>query len=956
MSKKSKKKLKKQERKALATAPKLAKSSRKIAKKPAARSSKPSAERNGASPAKAKKGKLVYFFGDGRGDGDGKMKALLGGKGANLAEMTRIGLPVPPGFTITTEVCTSFNAHGKTLPKEIDAQINDAITRIEKILGKGFGSVSNPLVFAVRSGARDSMPGMMDTILNLGLNDETVQGLIATSGNERFAYDCYRRFVQMYGDVVMGVQKRAGEYHEPFEVVIEQLKNEKFPGRKDVSDTELDAAALKDMVARFKKLVLERTGREFPSNPNEQLRGAIGAVFGSWMNERATIYRQKYNIPTEWGTAVNVQAMVFGNTGNESCSGVAFTRDPATGEKVFYGEYLINAQGEDVVAGVRTPDPVASLQEKMPKAYRELEDVRATLERHFHEMQDFEFTVENGKLFMLQTRNGKRTGVAAVRIACEMVKEKLITWQDAVARVPADQLSQLLTPIFDRKAIKHAEVIATGLPAGPGAASGRIYFDANECEAEAVKGKVLLVREETSPEDIRGMLAAEGILTARGGVSSHAALVARQMGKVCVCGASALHIDYHEGTLTVKGKVFRKGDFLSIDGTSGDVFAGEVKTAPSEIVQVLVDKTLDGKDSATYGNFAQLMSWADKLRKLQIRTNADQPDQVANAVAFGAQGVGLCRTEHMFFEGDRIDAVREMILATTQEARQTAVNKLLPYQKDDFAGIFRSLNGLPATIRFLDPPLHEFLPHTTEQQTELAHKLGVSTETVARRVAELHEFNPMLGHRGCRLGIVYPEISAMQARAIFEAAIAVQKEGIKVKPEIMIPLVGYPKEFELQAQLVRDVATQVSKEHNVRLNYLVGTMIEIPRACVVADEIAKSAEFFSFGTNDLTQTTLGMSRDDSGSFLPAYQGLEIIKQNPFATVDMIGVGGLMKMAIERGRKTRPDIKLGICGEHGGDPASVKFCHDIGLTYVSCSPFRVPIARLAAAQAALAASA
>ena len=953
MSKKSKKKLKKKERKTLATAPKLSKSSRKIAKKTASRA-KPSAERNGTgSAAKAKKGKLVYFFGDGRGDGDGKMKALLGGKGANLAEMTRIGLPVPPGFTITTEVCTWFNAHGRSLPKEIDAQIEDAITRIEKILGKGFGSVSNPLLFAVRSGARDSMPGMMDTILNLGLNDETVQGLITASGNERFAYDCYRRFVQMYGDVVMGVQKRAGEHHEPFEVVIEQVKNEKFPGRKDVPDTELDAAALKEMVVRFKKLVQERTGREFPSNPNEQLRGAIGAVFGSWMNERACIYRQKYNIPTEWGTAVNVQSMVFGNTGTDSCSGVAFTRDPATGEKVFYGEYLINAQGEDVVAGVRTPDPVASLQEKMPKAYRELEDVRATLERHFHEMQDFEFTVENGKLFMLQTRNGKRTGVAAVRIACEMVKEKLITWQDAVSRVPADQLSQLLTPIFDRKAIKNAEVIATGLPAGPGAASGRIYFDANEAEAESAKGKVLLVREETSPEDIRGMLAAEGILTARGGVSSHAALVARQMGKVCVCGASALHIDYHEGTLTVKGKVFRKGDFLSIDGTSGDVYAGEVKTAPSEIVQVLIEKTLDGKESATYANFAQLMGWADKLRKLQIRTNADQPDQVANAIAFGAQGVGLCRTEHMFFEGDRIDAVREMILATTQEARQTAVNKLLPYQKKDFAGIFRSLNGLPATIRFLDPPLHEFLPHTSDQQAELAQKLGVSAETVARRVADLHEFNPMLGHRGCRLGIVYPEISAMQARAIFEAAIEVQKEGIKVKPEIMIPLVGYPKELELQVALVRGVAAEVSKEKGVRLNYLVGTMIEIPRACVVADEIAKEAEFFSFGTNDLTQTTLGMSRDDSGSFLPAYQGLEIIKQNPFATVDMVGVGGLMKMAIERGRKTRPDIKLGICGEHGGDPASVKFCHDIGLTYVSCSPFRVPIARLAAAQAALA---
>jgi pyruvate,orthophosphate dikinase len=956
MSKKSKKKLKKKERLSLLKLAAKGRDSKKAAKKLAKVSAaRAASERNGHSAAKAKKGKLVYSFGDGKGDGDGKMKALLGGKGANLAEMTRIGLPVPPGFTITTEVCTWFNAHGKALPKELEGQVDEAIKRIEKSLGKGFGSLANPLLFAVRSGARDSMPGMMDTILNLGLNDETVQGLIAASGNERFSYDCYRRFIQMYGDVVMGVQKRADEHHEPFEVVIEGLKKDLFPNRplKEISDTEIDAAGLKELVARFKKLVHDRTGKDFPSNPHEQLKGAIGAVFGSWMNERAIVYRQKYNIPTEWGTAVNVQAMVFGNTGNESCSGVAFTRDPATGEKVFYGEYLINAQGEDVVAGVRTPDPVATLQEKMPKAHRELEDVRTALEKHFREMQDFEFTVENGKLFMLQTRNGKRTGVAAVRIAAEMVKEKLITWQEAVARVPADQLSQLLTPIFDRQAIKHAEKIASGLPAGPGAATGRIYFNANEAEAEATKGKVLLVREETSPEDIRGMLAAEGILTARGGVSSHAALVARQMGKVCVCGASALHIDYHEGTLTVGGKVFHKGDFLSIDGTSGEVFAGEVKTAPSEIVQVLLEKTLEAKDSPTYQNFAQLMAWADKLRKLQIRTNADQPDQVANAVAFGAQGVGLCRTEHMFFEGDRIDVVREMILATTKEAREAAVAKLLPFQRSDFAGIFRSLNGLPATIRFLDPPLHEFLPQTPEQQAELAGKLGVSTETVARRVADLHEFNPMLGHRGCRLGIVYPEISAMQARAIFEAAIEVQKEGIKVRPEIMIPLVGFPKELELQAKVVRDVAAQVIKEKGARLSYLVGTMIEIPRACLVADEIAKEAEFFSFGTNDLTQTTLGMSRDDSGSFLPSYQNLEILKQNPFATVDVTGVGGLMKIAIEKGRKTRPDIKLGICGEHGGDPASVKFCHDIGLTYVSCSPFRVPIARLAAAQAALA---
>ncbi len=919
MSKKSKKKLKKKEQKARKSVLKSAPNSRKGTKATKKAAIKLEPARNGHAEAKAKKGKLVYYFGDGRSDGDGKMKALLGGKGANLAEMTRIGLPVPPGFTITTEVCTHFNAHGKSLPKEIDAQIEDAILRIEKSLGKGFGSLTNPLLFAVRSGARDSMPGMMDTILNLGLNDETVQGLISASQNERFAYDCYRRFIQMYGDVVMGVQKRADEHHEPFEVVIDTLKKDIWPDRKGVSDTELDASSLKELVNRFKKLVHDRTGKSFPTDPREQLRGAVGAVFGSWMNERAIIYRNKYNIPTEWGTAVNVQSMVFGNTGDKSCSGVAFTRDPATGEHVFYGEFLINAQGEDVVAGVRTPDPVAALQAKMPKAHKELEDVRATLEKHFREMQDFEFTVENGKLFMLQTRNGKRTGVAAVRIAVEMVKEKLITWQEAVARVPADQLSQLLTPIFDRQAIKNAEKIANGLPAGPGAATGRIYFNANEAEAESAKGPVLLVREETSPEDIRGMLAAEGILTARGGVSSHAALVARQMGKVCVCGASALHIDYHANTLTVGNRTFQKGEFLSIDGSSGDVYAGELKTAPSEIVQVLVEKTLDAKESATYGQYAQLMGWADKLRRLQIRTNADQPDQVANAVAFGAQGVGLCRTEHMFFEGDRIDAVREMILSDNEEGRKKAVAKLLPYQKGDFAGIFRSLNGLPATIRLLDPPLHEFLPNTQAQQAELAAKLGVPVDKVTRRVSELHEFNPMLGLRGCRLGILFPEITGMQVRAIFEAAIEVQKEGIKVKPEIMIPLVGFAKELELQVALVRQIAAEVSKEHNTRLNYLVGTMIELPRACVVADEIAKEAEFFSFGTNDLTQTALGMSRDDSGSFLPAYQGLEILKQNPFATIDKNGVGGLMKLGIAGGRKTRPDIKLGICGEHGGDP-------------------------------------
>lgn len=897
--------------------------------------------------------KYVYSFGDGQADGHGKMKELLGGKGANLAEMTRIGLPVPPGYTITTEVCTYYYENHRSYPAELKLQLEKAVTRMEKLLGKQFGSVENPLLVAVRSGARDSMPGMMDTILNLGLNDETVLGLIAKTGNERFAYDCYRRFIQMYGDVVMGVQKREGEDHDPFEAVIDELKSHLFSGRHDVADTELNVAALKELVKRFKKLVKERTGKAFPNSPWEQLLGAIGAVFGSWHNERAFIYRRKYNIPDEWGTAVNVQAMVFGNMGDASCSGVAFTRDPASGAKVFYGEYLINAQGEDVVAGVRTPDPVATLQVKMPRAHRELEDVRKTLETHFREMQDFEFTVEEGKLFMLQTRNGKRTGLASVKIAVDMVKEKLITWEEAISRVPADSLSHLLSPIFDLKARKNAKAIATGLPAGPGAATGKIVFNANEAEAMAQKGdRVLLVRIETSPEDIRGMLAAEGILTARGGVSSHAALVARQMGKVCVCGASDLRIDYQKQTLTVGDQIFKKGEFFSIDGTSGEIFVGELPTAASEVVQVLVEKTLKPQDAPTYQYFAQLMKWADKARVLRVRTNADAPDQVANAVAFGAEGIGLCRTEHMFFEGDRIDSVREMILADSKEARETALKKLLPFQRNDFIGIFKTLEGLPATIRLLDPPLHEFLPHDHAQQAALANKLSISVERIAKRVHELHEFNPMLGHRGCRLGVVFPEISEMQARAIFEAAAEVQKKGIKVRPEIMIPLVGFPKELKLQLAVVHQTAQAVQKEKKVKLNYSVGTMIEIPRACVVADKIAEDAEFFSFGTNDLTQTALGMSRDDSGSFLPHYQREEIVKSNPFASIDIEGVGELIKIAIKQGRLTRPDIKLGICGEHGGDPASIKFCHRAGLNYVSCSPYRVPVARLAAAQAAL----
>ena len=881
------------------------------------------------------------------------MKPLLGGKGANLAEMTRIKLPVPPGFTITTDVCTYYYANKRTYPKELQSQMEAGVVNMEKILGKKFGDLQKPLLVAVRSGARDSMPGMMDTILNLGLNDQTVLALEKASGNPRFAWDCYRRFIQMYGDVVLGVQTAPGEDHEPFEMVIEGLKKDLFPGEENVEDTRIDAAGLKVLVDRFKALVKERTGKAFPTDPWDQLRGAVGAVFGSWMNDRAMVYRRKYGIPQEWGTAVNVQAMVFGNTGESSGSGVAFTRDPASGEKVFYGEFLMNAQGEDVVAGVRTPEPVAKLKKVMPKAYAELELVRATLERHFKDMQDFEFTLEEGKLFMLQTRNGKRTGLAAVRIAVEMVQEKLIDWKTAIRRVPAEQLDQLLAPVFDRDAIKSAKVMAKGLPAGPGAATGRIYFNAERAVEIAGKGeKVLLVRIETSPEDLRGMIAAEGILTARGGVSSHAALVARQMGKVCVCGASALQIDYHAKTLTIGGEVFNEGAFLSIDGTAGEVYAGEVKTAASEIIQVLVEKSLKAKDSRTFQNYARLMEWCSQVTRLQVRTNADTPEQTANAVAFGASGIGLCRTEHMFFEGDRIDAMRQMILAEKIEDRQKALAKLLPYQREDFAGMFTELKGLPATIRFLDPPLHEFLPHDHAAQNELANKLNVKVDIISKRVHELHEFNPMLGHRGCRLGIVYPEISEMQARAVFEAAADVQKKGIKVKPEIMIPLVGFPKELQLQLEVVHRVAAEVAKERKTKFDYLVGTMIEIPRAALVADQIAQDAQFFSFGTNDLTQTTLGMSRDDSGSFLPRYQELEISPRNPFASIDQNGVGRLMQMASELGRKTRPNIKLGICGEHGGDPDSVKFCHRIGLSYVSCSPFRVPIARLAAAQAAL----
>ncbi|MFM2132549.1 MAG: hypothetical protein RL646_1752 [Verrucomicrobiota bacterium] len=910
------------------------------------------AKTNTKNTKSAKSSKVVYTWGAGKADGDGTMKALLGGKGANLAEMTRIGLPVPPGFTITTEVCTYYYANRRTYPSNLQAQMEAGVANMERIMGTKFGATSGmPLLVAVRSGARDSMPGMMDTILNLGLNDQTVLSLEKATKNPRFAWDCYRRFIQMYGDVVLGVQKRPGEDHEPFESVIEKFKHQKYKG--DVEDSALTAADQQELVKRFKALVKERTGKAFPNDPWDQLRGAAGAVFSSWMNDRAIVYRRKYGIPAEWGTAVNVQAMVFGNTGDKSGSGVAFTRNPANGVDEFYGEFLVNAQGEDVVAGVRTPEPVIKLKNVMPQSYAQLLKVRQILEKHFKDVQDIEFTIQEGKLYMLQTRNGKRTAAAALKFAADMVKEKLIDWETAIMRNPADQLEQLLAPIFDLAEVKKAKAIATGLPAGPGAATGRIYFNADRAVVASEKGeKVLLVRVETSPEDLRGMIAAEGILTARGGVSSHAALVARQMGKVCVCGAAAVEIDYDRKTTTIAGHTFKEGDYLSIDGTAGTVYAGQIKTAPSEIIAGLLNGDKRAQKTEKYRNYVQLMNWCAKATRLGVRTNADNPEQTAQAIAFGAQGIGLTRTEHMFFEGDRIDAVREMILAETLEGRQKALKKILPYQRQDFVGIFKALKGLPATIRLLDPPLHEFVPHDDKAQAALAKKLGIKAEKVRARVAALHEFNPMLGHRGCRLGIAYPEITETQARAIFEAAAIVQKQGIKVKPEVMVPLVGFKRELDLQVEVIHRVAAEVQAEKKVKIAYQVGTMIEVPRGALTADEIAHTAEFFSFGTNDLTQTALGVSRDDMGSFLGAYTENEIFKKNPFASLDQTGVGQLVKIAIEKGRATRPDIKLGICGEHGGEPESVKFCHRVGLSYVSCSPYRVPVARLAAAQAAI----
>ncbi len=900
--------------------------------------------------------RYIYAFGAGRKDGRAEMKDLLGGKGANLAEMARLGLPVPPGFTISTEVCTYYYAHRRSYPPALRGQVAAALARIEKALGRRFGDPDDPLLVSVRSGARASMPGMMDTILNLGLNDRTVQGLIRASGNPRFAWDSYRRFVQMYGDVVLGLKPESKDEEDPFEVALAEKKR----ARGAALDTDLDADALRELVGEFKALIRMRKGIAFPEDPHEQLWGAIGAVFGSWMNDRAIVYRKLNGIPESWGTAVNVQAMVFGNMGSDSGTGVAFTRDPASGENVFYGEFLMNAQGEDVVAGTRTPQPIAALERENPAAYGELVRIRRTLERHYRDMMDIEFTIQQRRLYMLQCRVGKRTAFAAIRIAVDMVRERLIGSDQALRRVEPEQLNQLLRPIFDargkERAVAEKRLLAKGLNAGPGAASGRVVFNAEDAVTRAAAGEpVILVRIETSPEDIGGMNAAQGILTARGGMTSHAALVARQMGKVCVAGCEALLIDYRARAMRVTGRdeVIREGDFLSLDGTSGEVFRGEIATTPSEVVRVLIERTFEPAKAPVYQLYAQLMKWADKVRRIGVRANADQPDQCANAVAFGAEGVGLCRTEHMFFGEGKIEPMRETILAATPEERRAALAKLLPLQRADFAGIFRVMNGRPVTIRTLDPPLHEFLPHDEAGQREVAAALGVPFERVRERVAALHEFNPMLGFRGCRLGIIYPEITEMQARAIFEAAAEVRQAGIAVEPEIMIPLVGHVKELTLQAEVVRRAAEAVMQERGVRFRYLVGTMIEIPRGALTADEIASVAEFFSFGTNDLTQTTLGVSRDDAGRFLVPYvDRFEIYEKDPFESIDRDGVGALMRIATERGRGRRAKLKVGICGEHGGDPASVRFCAEIGLDYVSCSPFRVPIARLAGARAAL----
>ena len=880
--------------------------------------------------------KYVYFFGNGKAEGRAEMKNLLGGKGANLAEMTSIGLPVPAGFTITTEVCTEFYKNDRNYPAGLKEEVAENLRQVEGLMGKRFGDPKNPLLVSVRSGARASMPGMMDTILNLGLNDTTVQGIIEQSRDDRFAYDAYRRFVQMYSDVVMGMDK------DELEHILEKKKEEK--GAR--LDTDLTAADWKELVGKFKAKIKEVLGQDFPEDPQEQLWGAIGAVFGSWMNQRAITYRKLNNIPADWGTAVNVQSMVFGNMGNDCATGVAFTRDPSTGKNYFYGEYLINAQGEDVVAGIRTPQPInkangdsclPSMEETMPECYRQLVEIRSILEKHYKDMQDIEFTIEKGKLYMLQTRNGKRTATAAIKVAVDMVREGLIDEKTAVLRVAPSQLDQLLHPSLDPKAPK--KVIAKGLPASPGAAGGEVVFTADEAEAAAKVGlKVILVRVETSPEDIHGMHAAQGILTARGGMTSHAAVVARGMGKCCVAGCGDIKVDYAAGQFVANGGlVVKKGDVITLDGSTGEVMLGSVPTVSPEMT----------------GDFATLMTWVDKFRKLKVRTNADTPKDSKTAREFGAEGIGLCRTEHMFFEADRIAAVREMILAEDVEGRKKALVKILPMQKGDFLGIFREMKGLPVTIRLLDPPLHEFLPHEDKDIDELAKTMGVTPKTLKNKVEYLHEFNPMLGHRGCRLGLTFPEIYDMQVQAIMEAACElVKNEGFDIVPEIMIPLVAVDKELKTLRENAIAVCEEVIGRYGVKVEYLIGTMIELPRAALTADEIAREAEFFSFGTNDLTQTTFGLSRDDAGKFLPFYVESALLEDDPFVSLDQNGVGQLVKIACEKGRATRPHIKLGICGEHGGDPASVIFCHKIGLDYVSCSPFRVPIARLAAAHAAL----
>ena len=899
--------------------------------------------------------KLIYVFGPSQTDGSADMKNTLGGKGANLAEMCRLGIAVPPGFTISTEACTVYTEQGAdTVLKLIEADVKQGVAFVEKEMGKKFGDASDPLLVSVRSGSRASMPGMMDTILNLGLNDEAVAGLAKKSGNERFAWDSYRRFIQMYGDVVMGLKPESKEEHDPFEVVIDEIKE-----KKGVElDTCLSVDDLKHMVSEFKALIKNRVGRDFPTDPWEQLWGAVMAVFQSWNNDRAVLYRQMNDIPDSWGTAVNVQAMVFGNMGESSGTGVCFTRDAASGEDVFNGEFLINAQGEDVVAGIRTPQQVTlegsrrwaelaqvseeerrtkfpSMEERMPEIYQQLLKNETALENHYKDMQDIEFTFQEGKLWMLQTRSAKRTGAAMVRVAMEMLDQGMIDQKTAVLRVDPDRLNELLHPVFDAKAIKGTKVIAQGLPASPGAATGQIVFFADEAEEWVQKGMdVILVRQETSPEDLRGMAAAKGILTARGGMTSHAAVVARGMGKCCVSGAGAVRVDPKARTMTVEGSVYHEGDWISLDGSTGKVLEGKVATREADLS----------------GDFGKLMEIADSYKKLAIRANADTPEDARVARSFGAVGIGLCRTEHMFFEGERIKSVREMILAKDETGRRRALAKLLPIQRGDFEGIFKAMEGLPVTIRLLDPPLHEFLPHDDANQREIAIEMGLTWEGIKNRIDDLHEANPMMGHRGCRLGITYPEITEMQARAIIEAALDVKAQGKAPKVEIMIPLVGTEREFNSQAKVIRDTAAAVFAERNDSIEFMVGTMIETPRGALVADLIGKQAEFFSFGTNDLTQMTLGFSRDDAGKFLPHYLSAGMYEQDPFQSIDQVGVGQLVKMAVEKGRSARPNIKLGVCGEHGGDPASVEFFHHAGLDYVSCSPFRVPIARLSAAQA------